>query len=260
MTKTRQNEKTFVIAGVNGDLGQEFAKRLSDYGQVYGLSRGKRKVERRYEHLCADFLKPSEIAHAFRRITPASRLIYLHMIGKFRFEDEKHPIEDVNGDGVDDSTYRTNVLTFANALPFLTEHLERDNKNTLSIVGIGSTSDLYGVPFWQSFTRSKDELRKEFRRIYGLPEFYGRVRTLMVNVSTVDGSQLADERPYISREFCLTPGEVVTQSLEDVLDTKSKSIELSIIKPHPEFRKPDFLSIENVRQRWYRDMYGGKRK
>jgi len=258
--KTNGNERTFVVAGVNGGLGSTFAKELHNYGALYGIARSEPKETVNYTPLCADLLQPNEIGSAFQRIPPTTNLVYLHMIGKFRFEDEKHPITDKDGNGIDDETYATNVTTFRNAVPYLIEHLHRNDQNRLTIVGIGSTSDLYGIPFWQSFTRAKQELRKDFRRLYGAPELYGRVRSLIINVSTVDGEQLKKERPFISKEYCLSPEEVVRQSLELVLCKKPEFLETSIIRPNPDFTTRDFLEVQNIRDRWYKEMYGQQYK
>lgn len=193
------------------------------------------------------------IASAFERIEPAKELIYLNMIGKFRFEDKNHSI--IDQDGIDDETFQTNVTTFRNVKQSLFDYLEQNPVSNVKIVGIGSSSDLYDLPFWHSFTRSKNELIKEFRLMYGNPQTYGRVSALTVNVSTVSGKQLSTERPYISKEFCLSPQEVVEQSIPYILDSKPSFLEISLIKPNPSFIDPEYLALENLRKRWYREMY-----
>ena len=251
----QEDERAIVIAGITGDIGSELAQRLVQHGKLYGLSRSPKKLNVEYTHLQADFLKPSEITSAFEQIKPAKELIYFHLIGVFRFEDKNHPITDKDGDGIDDETFATNVKTFRNVKQSLEDYLTKNPSSKLRIICVGSSSDLYDLPFWRSFTRSKNELRKEFRIMYGNPKTYGRVSALTINVSTVSGKQLSTERPYISREFCLTPQEVAEQSMPYILDSKPSFLEISLIKPHPSFTDPEFLTLENIRQRWYRDMY-----
>lgn len=252
---TYADERAIVIVGINGDIGSELAERLVQQGKLYGLSRNPKKSSLQYEHFQADFLKPDELASAFAHILPATELVYLHLIGKFRFEDKNHPIIDQNGDGIDDETFSTNVTTFRNVKQSLSNYLEQNPSSKVKIIGIGSVADLYDLPFWHSFTRSKNELRKEFRLMYGNPQTYGRVSALIVNVSTVSGTQLATERPYISKEFCLSPQEVAEQSLPYILDTKPSFLEISLIKPNPSFMDPEYLALENLRKRWYHEMY-----
>jgi len=249
-------ERTIIIAGINGDLGQEFARSLKDHGRLYGISRGRKKTSLDYTHICADLLISEDVGNAFRQIRPSDNIIYVHLPGKFRFEDVNHPITDKNRDGIDDEIYDTNVRTFKTVRPVLLNYLETNLDSNLKIVGIGSACDIYDIPFWKSFTHSKNELRKEFRLMYGNSETCDRVSSLFINVSTVTGTQLCSERPFYSREFCLTPSDVVNQSLPYMLDNRHSCLEMSVIKPNPEFMNPNYLCPDEIRERWYRDMYG----
>ncbi len=250
------NRKAIVIAGITGDIGSEFAKVLTSHGEVYGLSRHLNTSGLEHKHISADLLKREEVDSAFQNVGPADELIYLHLVGKFRFEDANHPIRDENEDGIDDLIYESNVTTFRNVKPCLVDYLRRNPSARLKIVAIGSASDLYNIPYWQSFTRAKYELREEFREMYGDSETFGRVSALFINVSTVAGKQLSAERPFISKEFCLSPKEVVEQSLPYVLDEKPGCLEITVIKPNPNFSTDWRVSNENIRRRWYQDMYG----
>ena len=251
----KKSKRNFIIAGINGEIGSEFAKRLQDFGNLYGISRKENKVEGiKYEHLRGDLLIDKDVERVFSNLDISGDLTYIHLPGKFQFQDENHPITDKNNDGIDDETFATNVETFSNIKPYLLKYLEKNPKNKLKIIAIGSTSDLYDIPYWHSFTHSKNELRKEFRSVYGNLNTYGRVSSLFINVSTVDGSQLAGERPYISKEFTLNPEEILNESLYYILDDKPSSLEISVLKPNPDFEK-DFLNIEKLKKRWYGEMY-----
>ena len=119
-------QRTIIIAGVNGDLGQEFARGLVDQGHLYGISRGSKKSSLDYKHICADLLIPDEVRRAFAQIKPSNDIIYVHLPGKFRFEDINHPITDKNKDGIDDEVYDTNVITFKTVRPVLLDYLENN--------------------------------------------------------------------------------------------------------------------------------------
>jgi len=254
---TQEREKTFIIAGINGEIGTEFAKRCQGLGGVYGISRKPNKIEYiTYDHIQCDLLNQDNVKEMFESLNISGDLTYVHLPGKFQFQDENHPIVDYVGDGIDDETFTTNVETFRVVSPYLIKYLIRNSEANMKLVGIGSTSDLYNIPFFDSFTQSKNELKKEFRKVYGTPEVFERVSSLFINVSTVDGEQLNGERPYIKKQFLLTPQNILDNSLEYILDNRSNSLEISILHPNPEFSREDFLDHKVIKQRWYKDMYG----
>lgn len=244
---------TFIIAGIRSDIGLEYAHYLKNYGRIYGISRTTDPVENlEYTHMTCDLMSvvPSDF---FGEISDDT-VIYIHLPGEFRFEDENHPIFDHDGDGLDDSIYNSNVTTFENITSAL--YTLGDNCNHLRIVAIGSTADLYDVPYWNSFTRAKDKLRGLYRKFYGDHEHRNAVSSLFVNVSTTDGSQLAGERPFIDKTYVLQPIEIVTQSAEWVLHPTPSCMEINILKSNPEWMDDDYFELHNIRARWYHDMYG----
>jgi nucleoside-diphosphate-sugar epimerase len=244
----------FIVAGASGDLGKEFIRQLTPLGEIIGMSRKNNPQAQAYTHISADFNDQKSIELAFEKIPKANNVYYFHLIGAFRFEDEAHPITDINNDGLDDMVYESNLKTFQNVIPSLKKQLKNNPIQKLTIIGIGSASDIYEIPFWQSFTKAKNQLRAEFRKLYGEIENYGRIKTCIINVSTVTGTQLASERPYLRLDYCLSPKEVVTSALPYILDEKGGSIEVTIIKPNPDFNN-EFLVLENIKKRWYQDMH-----
>lgn len=256
MTNSKQ-AKTYIIAGINGDIGLEFARRFENLGRLCGISRKQEKLENiAYEHFQADLLKPEDVDTMFKSMELSDDLTYIHLPGKFQYQDENHPITDSNNDGIDDDTFATNVETFRNVMPYLSTHLKTNIDSRLKIIAIGSTSDLYDVPYWHSFTHSKNELRKQFRLMYGDPETYGRVGSLFINISTTDGKQLAGERPHISKQFVLKPSEILDQAFPHIVSTRPESLEISVLKPNPNFACEEYLDNREIKKRWYKDMYG----
>lgn len=244
---------TFIIAGIRSDIGLAYARLLTSHGTVYGISRNDTPVEGlNYQHITCDLSQPVD-PELFKDIF-GEKIVYIHLPGEFRFEDENHPIYDNDGDGLDDSIYHSNVTTFENTTPALYRLVK--NCNHLRIVAIGSTADLYDVPFWNSFTRAKDKLRGLFRKFYGDHENGNKVSSLFVNVSTTDGSQLAGERPYIDKTYVLQPPEIVLGSQEFILSNTKSCIEINILKSNPEWMDDDYFELHNIRERWYHDMYG----
>ena len=249
----RRQLKTFIIAGIRSDIGIQYAKELAPHGKVYGISRTAELVQDlEYTHIMCDLLSDIDV-NLFGNID-GDEVVYIHLPGEFRFEDEAHPIFDYDGDGLDDSIYKSNVTTFENITPALYKLAEHCNH--LRIVAIGSTADLYDVPFWNSFTKSKDKLRGLFRKFYGDELNGNRVSSLFVNVSTTDGTQLAGERPYIDKTYVLQPSEIVTQSIEFVTSKTKSCVEINILKSNPEWMDDEYFELHNIRARWYHDMYG----
>jgi len=244
---------TFIIAGIRSDIGLEYAHFLKQYGKIYGISRSDTRVDDlEYVHIECNLSNPVD-PDVFWDIVD-EQIVYIHLPGEFRFEDENHPIIDTTGDGLDDSIYHSNVTTFENATPALYNLVK--NCEHLRIVAIGSTADLYDVPYWNSFTRAKDKLRGLFRKFYGDHANNNKVSSLFVNVSTTDGSQLAGERPYIDKTYVLHPNEIVAQSAEFVLAKSKACMEINILKSNPEWMDDDYFELHNIRARWYHDMYG----
>lgn len=255
--RLNDKERTFIVAGINGDIGKEFARRLVNLGNLYGISRKQNRLENiAYAHIRCDLLNKNDVQNMFNGLNILGNITYIHLPGKFQFQDENHPIVDSNNDGIDDDIFATNVETFRNVKPYLLKYLIKNPNARLKLVAIGSTSDLYDIPYWHSFTYSKNELRKEFRKMYGNPSTYGRVGSLFINVSTTDGKQLKNERPYISKKFVLIPREILNQSIHYVLSNEPDSLELSVLKPNPDFGRENFLENNEISRRWYIDMYG----
>lgn len=245
----------FIIAGIRSDIGIAYAKVLQQHGTVYGISRRDELVEGlEYTHIVCN-LDTAVDNNIFNNIND-NNVVYIHLPGEFRFEDENHLIVDMNGDGVDDSIYHSNVTTFVNITPALYDLVKRTTH--LKLVAIGSTADLYNVPYWNSFTIAKNKLRALHRKFYGDHDNNNKVSSLFVNVSTTDGTQLAGERPYIDKTYVLQPSEIVDQSLEWLLSNTVSCIEVNILKSNPEWMDDDYFELPNIKARWYYDMYGVK--
>lgn len=244
---------SFVIAGIRSDIGLAYAHYLKNYGKIYGISRSETPVDGlEYTHMTCDLMSP--VPEDFFSEISDRLVVYIHLPGEFRFEDENHPVIDNDGDGLDDSIFHSNVTTFVNITPAL--YKLGNNSEHLRIVAIGSTADLYDVPYWNSFTKAKDILRGLYRKFYGDNEHNNIVSSLFVNVSTTDGEQLEGERPYIDKTYVLRPDEIIKQSVEWILAETSSCIEVNILKSNPEWMDSEYFSLQNIHARWYYDMYG----
>jgi hypothetical protein len=96
----------------------------------------------------------------------------IHSIGIDKFEPDGKPHIDEDRDGIDDEIYATNVTTFMNVTEPLIE-IASQEEIKLALYAIGSISDTFNVPYWQSFTKAKDLVRNYMKSHAG-PNIKGR--------------------------------------------------------------------------------------
>ncbi len=250
MKSTKKQKSLVIIAGASRGLSKTY---LDHYAQqpntnCIGISRTRNK-----HSVVLDLLQSSE-AFAFVEglsLRGINRIIYIHGIGIDKFEPKGIAFLDADGDGIDDEVYQSNVLTFlhvAEPLMAKTSHL----RIPLTICNIGSVGDIYNVPFWQSFTRSKNILRK-YMKANTLP----LIKSLFFNVSsTLDEAGEKYGRPLADTTYWLDARDLVKNSVQylDAFDMKTGHMELDFFKPCPWYRKDYFINLPALYQVWQRDM------
>ncbi len=107
----------------------------------------------------ADLLNEGDVAAAFGAIdlSNSDEIYLVHAVGKFKFEGNSADITDLDNDGIDDEVYATNVLTLKNTLKALFAH--RPTHAKIKICAFASVSDKYAIPFWNSYTQSRNIIR-----------------------------------------------------------------------------------------------------
>ena len=177
---------------------------------------------------------------------PYENIVFIHPVGKFKFEKDNPNVVDNDGDGIDDEVYATNVVTLKNVLKPLT--LYTKNK-TIKVCVFASVSDKYHIPFWISYKKAKDVMREYLKEL----SIVGKIKPLIVNVSTVDTGNENMLRPKADKTYWLQPEEVVKEALEKLEDLHLYE-EIDVIKPKPGFNEDYYLDHDAILEKWKKEM------
>lgn len=243
------SKKLILIPGATGKMGETFLQKFSkmkDY-EVVGITSNQTNKNANLQY--ANLLKEKDIEDFLSRIDFSSleEIILIHSIGPFIFEEKGLPQKDKNKDGIDDKTYELNFLTFKNIVDSLVKKLK--NKNALlTLVAFGSISDRYNVPWWQSYSKTKNILRKFMRN-----SINKKTRAVFINVGSTEKEE---ERPFADKKYWLTCKEVVKKSMKSILNKDLFWQEIDIFKPSPDYYEGFFEDHESLKKRWMQDMYG----
>ncbi len=252
-----KNQKTLIIIpgarrGLAKDYFQHYANQPNT--QCIGISRteetnGFLKLDLLQENKTFEFVKSLNLSGI-------EKVIYLHGVGIDKFEPKGVPAIDVDGDGIDDEIYQSNVLTFLHLAEPLMEKTTHYGI-PLTICNIGSLGDIYNVPFWQSFTKSKNILRKSMKS-----NTIKSVKSIFFNVSSMlDDAGEKYGRPFADTRYWLNSKDLVKRSIQylDAFDMMSGHLELDFFNTCPWYTKDYFTNLPALYQTWQRDMgYQGR--
>jgi NAD(P)-dependent dehydrogenase (short-subunit alcohol dehydrogenase family) len=179
-------------------------------------------------------------------------LVYIHGIGVDKFEPKGLPHIDEDGDGIDDEVMDSNYTTFVNFVDPLVEKVNRDDI-PLTLCAIGSISDVFEVPYWKSFWRVKNMVRKYCKAVS-----HDLVRSVILNVSsTLDNNGRVYGRVHADTTYWQTAFELVAKSF-DAVDGFQKGdcsyAEFDFFKPDPNFRSDYFTDLDRLYETWQKDL------
>jgi NADP-dependent 3-hydroxy acid dehydrogenase YdfG len=256
-------KKLIVISGANNALGRAYLDYFNKKNcKCLGLSRSR--VDKKYRN--AQFLNDLNLLDKEKTkseiekipLRGMSEVIFIHCVGKFKFEERGVPNIDTNKDGIDDEVYNTNVITFLNVVEPLIiklgEQAKKGSSISFTMCGFGSISDKYNIPFWQSYTKSKDALRNFIRYLTRRKKTEGFIRGIFINISTADTGKENELRPFADKKYWLKPKEIVSQSINHILDDRLKWKEIDIYKPMPNFNKNYYHDLRKILNKWKREM------
>ena len=211
-----------------------------------------------------DLLDKEAVTSSFEQIplSDIDEIVLIHSVGKFKFEPEGNPEIDIDGDGIDDEVYKTNIETFLNILRSLLPRIENQHREgralSLALCGLGSISDKYQVAYWSSYTKAKNVLRSIiYNLVQEKPE---SVRGLFVNVSTVDTENENELRPFADKTYWLKAKEIANASLPFVLGEESGSWkQVDVFKESPLFREGYYEDLAEIRRQWMAQQEGGEK-
>jgi NADP-dependent 3-hydroxy acid dehydrogenase YdfG len=257
-----EKKRLVLVSGASGAVGRAYINLLSDMENTHciAISRAGAEFDVPNVTQCkADLLDSEATANAVRGISfdGYDEIIFVHSVGRFKYEQHGLPEIDLNNDGIDDEIYATNIETFVNVIkPVMVSLIEKRKQGeqvNLGMYGLGSLSDKHSVPCWNSYSKSKNILRSLiYHTIKYYPEF---VRGMMLNVSTVDTERENELRPNADKEFWLKGSEVAEASLPFILNEQVGSWrELDIYKPSPYFKKGYYENLNEIKRRWEEQM------
>ncbi len=204
-----------IVTGANGAVGAAYLKRLSERPGVRSVGITRTPVENRIEGVDyrqgVDLLDQNAVEEVMGavRLEEALRVVLIHPVGRFKFE-EVPPKEP------DPSILRSNGGTLQYAVSALFKRRRPDT--SLVVCGFGSVSDRYNVRYWTSYTAAKNEVRATLRGLADISNPAGfRTLSLMVNVSTTDTGNESTLRPNADRSHWLQPSTIVDQTLPILL-------------------------------------------
>ncbi len=241
-------KKLILIAGATGGIGNAFYQYFvkQPHNQCLGIGR---KEGYGPGHIKLDLLNAEKVKETVEQmdLQNTSEILCIHTIGIDKFEFSGKPDIDQDGDGIDDEVYASNVRTFTNlAHPLIDRSLKM--KIAVHFVGVASISDIYKVPFWQSYSRSKDELRKFMRQTPS------NVRGTMLNVSSVNTNLEQYHRPFAERTYWLYPDDLVTKAIPLIERTGIKYVEADIFNPSPDYTPDYFTNHQKLLAKWLKEM------
>lgn len=244
----------YLVAGARRGIGKTFANyfRSKNDGDVMGFSR-------KQIGLCKqlDFLNVENVENLVGGINfnKFEKIVYLHSIGIDKFEPEGKPQIDLDKDGIDDEVYGTNVVAFRNLADLLVKQ-SKEKDLALTLINIGSISDIFDVPYWQSFTRSKNIVRQ-----YMKANSSDRINGLMLNISsTLDVDAEVYARKFANTTYWQTESELLNKvkPLFEI-NLNSNYAEFDFFKHNPNFKSDYFTNLPELLKTWKKDMgYEGK--
>lgn len=250
--------KLVIITGITGKLGAEYLKnfQFKKRYKCLALIRNKSiELGKNVDYHFANLLNQEEVEKSLSNlnIVPYDEIIFIHPIGMFKFERYGIPLLDKDKDGIDDEIFASNVKTFLNVFNILKDKIKKQNsKVKLTVFAFGSITHNYNIPFWQSYTKSKQYLKKIIKE--NIEEKSIKIKCIFVNVSTVDTGNERNLRPNADRRYWLTTKEIVKISLKYLNKESNKWMEVSVYKNHPKFDPTWYTNHENVLKRWQEQM------
>lgn len=243
------SKQLFIVTGAAGELGTLFIEKLIKRREhVIGISRSEFSVSG-VEIYKADLTDEVQIREALKNIhlETFQTINLIHPVGKFKFEKNHTEVQDDDKDGIDDEVYKTNVITLKNVIKDLMMGVNKTQK--INVCAFASISDKHSIPFWKSYTKSKNIIRGYLKEL--CEQNY--IHALMVNVSTVDTGNENLLRPNADKTYWLQPQEIVFETLPELVNI-SRYKEIDLYKEKPDFNKDYYLDHEAILKKWEKEM------
>lgn len=209
------NKNLVIITGANGKLGEaytNFFSSKSDFDTILISRSGTGNGTRVFKQIQVDLLDKKNVKLELSKINfPLYQKIFLiHPVGKFKFQ--KNASMGISNE-IENEVFLSNVVTLENILTPIIYNIENEEV-LIYVCAFGSISDKYGIPFWKSYSKSKNILRDILKRLTEKDSLRNKLSVLFVNVSSVDTGNENKLRPYADKQFWLKPEKIVEKSTE----------------------------------------------
>lgn len=255
-----KNKTLYIVAGAAGEIGTSFLKKLTDNKNDCVAIIRKREVSFESPFLKTiklDLTSQYEIETGLKDIKfeDYQKIVYLHTIGVDKFDPRGYPKID-KMKTIDSDVYDTNVNSFKYLYRYCVKrvrdyNLAHDQKINLKISIIAGTSDKHTPFVIESFCEAKFILRQYIQSAVNLyPDF---VSGLSINVTSTITESALKVRPYADTTYWLTPEEVVSQSIETLIEDSKGYKELDLLKKSPLFVNDYYENNTLLYDKWTKE-------
>ncbi|MBP7831544.1 MAG: hypothetical protein KA028_00810 [Candidatus Pacebacteria bacterium] len=251
-----------IVAGAAGEIGTQYCKEITERGvECIGVIRNKR-VE-----LASHLLTPvichlnqeQSIHDAFDKVdfSKYARVIYLHTIGVDKFDPRGYPnikpMETIPAD-----IYDTNVNSFkyllrycVSRINFINQSKSKKDKVAFKVAIVAGVADKHTPFVIESFCEAKFILKQYIQSCIGLyPDW---VSGLSINISSTITQSAIAVRPNADTKYWLEPSEVVAQSMNQLMSSARKYVEIDIIKKSPDFFTGYYQDNKVLYEKWSKE-------
>lgn len=261
--------KLVIIAGATGSVGQEVLRQtITDSGTlVYGISRRGLSIQKMeslplYNTIINIDLTQETSIEEFISKLPHQKfkeIYYYHLVGEFKTEISSDftiaVANDYDNDGIDDEVYSLVAKSYIQMTRGLTIFASQNN-SILNIISIGSLTDIYTIPCFQSFAKSRKIVRDFSKKTQ---QENNHVSFYLFNTSTILSTDELLERPYlfttdVNPNYWITPSELTHRMLGLVTSAKGY-VEKDIYVSNPNF-SDNYFNAEITFRRRVQELYG----
>ncbi|MFH1770686.1 MAG: hypothetical protein ABH828_03955 [archaeon] len=238
-------ETEILISGAGSQMGQYFQESLEEtLSQKVLAIQGHKELDLRNKDEINEYINDLNVN--------SKRLIYLNLVSKFIWEEDKIGKKDLTNEPVEPSVLESIFLTSKNMVEALETQI--GNKyETLKVCNLGSISK-GRMPAWYSFDKAH-EMNREYlkRKIESNINMQG-VYFFISSVDTAKERLVRPNKPLEEIEKEWMTGEEITQAaIPVILENIYKWQEINIFKPIP--GNEDFYEHpERNTKKWRKDM------
>lgn len=241
-----KKKKLVIISGATGSIGSCFFEQLIlDLNfHVVGLSRHGLKTEKIPNYNCIvsfDFenKKSYKLLEDLVKENNYEKIIYIHGVGKFITEinSNRQTFSEPKPEEINKEVVKLTFDYTSKVVNTLLKSVKRKTK--VSAVNIGSLSDEFEIPVFQSWRFAQTKLIKYFEKI---TKSYKNFSALTVRVSTILGAKELIDRPHLfdtqtDPNFWLPKTELVEYVKRRVGYCKNESKIEKLYRSYPKFEK-----------------------